>query len=727
MARLNEPPVAPAPVPAPSTEALEAAKRKFMRQNRELAKINSQQSIRIRTLENDCSRLVADNLSLREQVLHLQNTLEAQAHAPSFSTIDTVKNQLEAKIQELGGLVAELGQLNKRRGTSPCKSQATATRRSPDERQWRSALGLQEVEDAMLPTIMENKSYPRMTMNAEELQGILDSQGSQSPDIGPPPVSRFEIEEPLAFDPKVSIEDQPDQPAEDEESTLPINLDTRRRRRESGPKTNSRRMSLFESPPDELEEVPVKVIKTGAKRKFSVQEDEVKGQILTEPFQFNRRNTPVSADEGNMDEDRRAQSPRRPILSSKPVNTDPIVSPKKQRSSAPEKSEKPEKKSAPKSTRPRLTITRNIRPEIPPPEMPEPIPITEIHLDSLPPKTPAAEAILSPPSTEPSTSRPESKDTPPPGDLGSMSQTGIVGRPSRRARPQVSYKEPSLNTKMRRPGKELVDAVTSDQSRRTSVEPQSAAPSSATVAVKDESRDSPWKPIGAVSGQRGEDDGELGSPLRQKLDRKEGSQDVKPDPPKLNSAAASHAISAMIEETRRKSLTSTAIQSLKETTDEPKLQTRDPKARVQTQDPESDMAIFDFNESSPPTVAPSLTTCRPKVDLAKAVRAGRRHSSIPATAVGEDRRTEIASKLDGALPAVHKRTGSGSVKTGATMGLGRSTAVARASIKERERKTSTLPLSGSTPELKAKIESEGTGVGNTRSERAASRRKSMMV
>ena len=39
-----------------------------------------------------------------------------------------------------------------------------ATRKTPEERQWRSALGLQEVENAMLPTITESKAYPRMTM-----------------------------------------------------------------------------------------------------------------------------------------------------------------------------------------------------------------------------------------------------------------------------------------------------------------------------------------------------------------------------------------------------------------------------------------------------------------------------------------------------------------------------------------------------------------------------------
>jgi hypothetical protein len=159
MARLNEPPVAP----QPSAETIDALKRRFLRQNRELAKTNSQQSIRIRSLENDCSRLLAENLSLREQVLQLQNALESQPFRPSLKNIDAVKSKLEAKMLELGGLVAELGQLKKVDERPRCRNQL-ATRRSPDERQWRSGLGLQEVENHMLPTIVEDKYFPRRTM-----------------------------------------------------------------------------------------------------------------------------------------------------------------------------------------------------------------------------------------------------------------------------------------------------------------------------------------------------------------------------------------------------------------------------------------------------------------------------------------------------------------------------------------------------------------------------------
>ena len=133
--------------------------------NDELPRTNSTQSIRIRNLETEGSRLLAENLSLREQVIQLQAALENQSNRPSAENIDAVKDRLEAKIQELGSLVAELGQIQK---PGPrCESQTAAARRSPDERNWRNGLGLGEFmdgQDGRLPTISEDKYYPRRTM-----------------------------------------------------------------------------------------------------------------------------------------------------------------------------------------------------------------------------------------------------------------------------------------------------------------------------------------------------------------------------------------------------------------------------------------------------------------------------------------------------------------------------------------------------------------------------------
>lgn len=272
--------------------------------------------MRIRILESDCSRLLAENLALRERAMHLQHTVDKQANALSFENIDVVRSQLEVKMQELGSLVASLGQpkqTERRR-----KSQQLARHR-PQERNFRSGLCIQEVESRMMPTIDEGKDHPRQTMNADEIQNLLDDPESQSPDLGPPPTSSFEVEEPIAFDPNP----EPDQHMEDagadeghaeHEPALLMNLETRRKRRESGPKLNIRRISVFESP-EEVKEKPGKLVRTGAKRKFSVQEDESRPQAQDDDFDFSRRNAEEAVTEAVTEEPRPA-SPARPVLSS---------------------------------------------------------------------------------------------------------------------------------------------------------------------------------------------------------------------------------------------------------------------------------------------------------------------------------------------------------------------------------------------------------------------------
>lgn len=178
----------------------------------------------------------------------------------------------------------------------------------------------------MMPTIDEGRDHPRRTMNAHEIRNMLEDTESQSPDLGPPPTSSFEVEEVIAFnpnpEPEKQMEDAPAEaaPAESEpvedEPALPMNLETRKKRRESGPKLNIRRISVFESP-EEVKEKPGKLPRTGAKRKFSVQQDEDIPDAQDD-FNFNRKTTQdVETDEN---EEPRAASPARPVLcSSKPL------------------------------------------------------------------------------------------------------------------------------------------------------------------------------------------------------------------------------------------------------------------------------------------------------------------------------------------------------------------------------------------------------------------------
>lgn len=289
---------------------------------------------------------------------------------------------------------------------------------------------------------------------------------------------------------------------------------------------------------------------------------------------------------------------------------------------------------------------------------------------------------------------------------------------------------------MRRPTKELVDAVVPDGRRSTNGKPDepSALPTTVeeekaklrTVVIKrdgdegDEGDGSAWKSLpSAAGGNAGaaDDVGEPNSPLSKKTARQGQSQGQAQDetpagPPTLNSSAAANAISALISASttsRRRPVAQISNPELEKRSVPPEsLGERKEKEK------ESHLAVFDFTDSSPPDTASG----RPRVDLAKQARAGRRYSSVPASAAG-------------ALPAVSARQGAG-VRSVSAVGV--------AATREREREKgsrevkqakSSAPLrssstSSSTVNSGAGDESGGEK-GNGRGERAAARRRSMML
>src|SRR2546421_7443136 len=89
-----------------------SVKRRFIRQNREIARVNSTQSLRIRNLEAEISRLLAENISLREQAIN--GAQEAERWRSSHKLITEVgqlKDKLESRLSEVSALVTELGSL----------------------------------------------------------------------------------------------------------------------------------------------------------------------------------------------------------------------------------------------------------------------------------------------------------------------------------------------------------------------------------------------------------------------------------------------------------------------------------------------------------------------------------------------------------------------------------------------------------------------------------------
>ena len=144
-------------------------KRKFMRQNRDIARANSAQSLRIRNLENETSRLLADNLGLREQVLRLRLEIDDGRARRIADNTAVIKSQLETKLQEISALISNLNQT-----PTPVKNLLKAGRitreasnGSPDSRNWKNICTLSEAvaaQEGRLPPILENKSFPRKTL-----------------------------------------------------------------------------------------------------------------------------------------------------------------------------------------------------------------------------------------------------------------------------------------------------------------------------------------------------------------------------------------------------------------------------------------------------------------------------------------------------------------------------------------------------------------------------------
>ena len=201
MARLNEPAAQGAdsidvgeymPTRADGVAYRPTVKRRFLRQNRELAKcvepeapawnslltrcrINSTQSARIRNLETEGSRLLAENLSLRKHIIQLERSNAELSSGPSLEHLDVVKGQLQAKIGELGDLVSELGACQTQ-NVLRSESRMSTKKRNLEELSWRngavfgqpstfgSATAFNFGDESRLPTINEDQFYPRKTL-----------------------------------------------------------------------------------------------------------------------------------------------------------------------------------------------------------------------------------------------------------------------------------------------------------------------------------------------------------------------------------------------------------------------------------------------------------------------------------------------------------------------------------------------------------------------------------
>lgn len=150
-------------------------KRKFLRQNREIAKVNSNQAVRIRALENEVARLLTDNLNTRGHIIRLERELEN--NRSRHQHVDDLRSQMQEKLGELGALFKDFDgrpSPKKRKSTSPRELNKTARStpaKSPGTKDWKNHCALGETSTAhesrfppTLPAIIENKYYPRRTL-----------------------------------------------------------------------------------------------------------------------------------------------------------------------------------------------------------------------------------------------------------------------------------------------------------------------------------------------------------------------------------------------------------------------------------------------------------------------------------------------------------------------------------------------------------------------------------
>ncbi|KAK7207809.1 hypothetical protein BZA70DRAFT_272257 [Myxozyma melibiosi] len=83
--------------PAVLAETIDSIKRRFLRQNRELARVNSSHSTRISNLESKIAELLAENLDLRQQVIALEQNRERWI----THQCQEVRERLQAKVREM--------------------------------------------------------------------------------------------------------------------------------------------------------------------------------------------------------------------------------------------------------------------------------------------------------------------------------------------------------------------------------------------------------------------------------------------------------------------------------------------------------------------------------------------------------------------------------------------------------------------------------------------------
>ncbi|EEQ28518.1 hypothetical protein McanMca71_007125 [Microsporum canis] len=487
MARLNDLPT--------TLDSIESLKRRFIRQNREIARANSVQSIRIRTLEAEISHLLAENVTLREGIISANHELEQYRSGSHFEKrINTLRERFESGLGELSALVKDLNKLPTQyfdNSASTLKEGNVGKEGETKRISPRSLSRLSEdnamLEDgSCLPAIPEDRVYaPEIDKEAEE-EVALEDDGIEPLQ----PMDDVELnEEKLEMEAATKERDQPHLPCATKDSTVeavlekvrPIN--TRPKRRDS-----SLFQTLMSKKDVEVDQdsSPVRTV-AGSKRKFDAQECEALPQEKQrkDEFQYTvikKAYTQLPGDIGTGAENepdpmsvgkeslknfaepaksRRALEPKNvnfnPRSTVKKVVHDNVAAEKRKLSG---RKKKEARNSRSRSSGLLKTAKEDvlISEDAPPFNGPVEISLNDQSQDGLSSEnTPKLENGLDKQwhsEYQPTTTNSE--------------RQARGARPSRRSRGPINYAEPSLRGKMRRPTEDLVDAVAEHMTKRLS-------------------------------------------------------------------------------------------------------------------------------------------------------------------------------------------------------------------------------------------------------------------
>ncbi|KAI5309412.1 hypothetical protein KEM55_003292, partial [Ascosphaera atra] len=201
-----------------ASETLESLKRRFVRQNREIARANSIQSLRIRTLESEVSRLLSENCTLREEITLLNAGLEKyQSNKLIDDEILRLRTALDSKVKEFSSLITELGSLPKRRGALVRESQQSDEYGQVAAEIYRQKKSSREAffEDEMrLPAILEDGNAQQWVPNPGDLVEVEDNDIHDAPQ---------EADEAIPSQYSTNAETSTPQVSEDGHASLPTN------------------------------------------------------------------------------------------------------------------------------------------------------------------------------------------------------------------------------------------------------------------------------------------------------------------------------------------------------------------------------------------------------------------------------------------------------------------------------------------------------------------------